>query len=329
MEYRKLSKSNITVSSICLGCWPFAGDMTWGPQEDAESIATVHAALDAGVNFFDTAEGYGDGSSEKLLGKALGRRRREAIIATKFSRRNSYPQQIKSACEQSLQRLGTDYVDLYQIHWPSRTAPVADQLEALDRLREEGKVLAVGVCNFGVGDLSDLLAVGRCETNQLPYSLLWRAIEFEIVQKCVENEVGILTYSSLSQGLLSGKFHSADDVPEGRARTRLFSKDRPHARHDEPGCEAETFAAIDKIRAISERLDEPMATVSLAWLLHQPGVTSVVAGARRSDQILENARAAELELAPDIVKELSDATEEVKQKMGPNADMWQPKSRMR
>jgi len=327
VEYRRLGRSDITVSTVCLGCWPFAGDPTWGPQEEAQSVATVHAALDAGINFFDTAENYGKGLSEETLGRALGRRRKEAVIATKVGRRQ--PVEIRSACENSLRRLRTDYIDLYQIHWPSRSVPVADQFEALERLREEGKVLAVGVCNFGVSDLSELLAAGRCEANQLPYSLLWRAIEFEIQRRCVENDIGILTYSSLAQGLLTGKFRSAEEVPEGRARTRLFSSSRPLARHREPGCEAEVFAALERVRATCDRLGEPMAAVALAWLLHQRGVTSVIAGARRPEQVAENARAAELKLDPDVVRELSQATEEVKQKIGSNADMWQTDSRIR
>ncbi len=215
------------------------------------------------------------------------RRRREAVIATKVSRANLSADEVRRACENSLRRLRTDYVDLYQIHWPSRTVPLLETMAALERLREQGKVRAIGVCNFGMQDLSDLLAVGWAEANQLPYSLLWRAIEYEIRIRCVEEGSGILCYSTLAQGLLTGKFASADDVPQGRARTRLFSGDRPEARHGEAGCEAEVFTAIDQIRHICDEVHQPMANVALAWLLHQPGVTSVIAGARRPDQISE------------------------------------------
>ena len=280
MKYRKLGKTDITVSAVAMGCWALAGDALWGPQDDSDSIAAVHAALDLGVNLFDTAEGYGDGYSEMVLGKALAGRRREAVIATKVSPTHLSRDGIQKACERSLRRLNTDYIDLYQIHWASREVPIAETFAALEGLRSQGKVRAIGVCNFGVRDLSDFLAVGRCETNQLPYSLLWRGIEFEIRQKCQDNEVGILCYSPLAQGLLTGKFASADDVPEGRARTRYFSKDRPLARHGEDGFEEDTFAAIDQIRRICARIDVPMAEVALAWLLHQPGVTSVRAGAK-------------------------------------------------
>lgn len=329
MKYRKLGKSDITVSVVAMGCWAFAGDATWGPQDQAQSTATVRAALDAGVNFFDTAEGYGGGASELALGQALASRRHEAVIATKVSRSHSSSDEVQRACERSLQRLQTDYIDLYQLHWPSRTVPLDGTLEALERLREQGKVRATGVCNFGVGDLSDLLKIGGTETNQLPYSLLWRAIEYQIRQKCVDKDIGILCYSPLSQGLLTGKFSSPDDVPAGRARIRLFSKDRPQARHGEAGCEAEAFAALEKIRRICDEMDEPMAKVALAWLLHQPGVTSVIAGARKPDQIEQTAQAANLALPPETLDELSEATEKVKQSLGPNPDMWQSESRFR
>jgi len=329
MKYRTLGKTDIAVSVVALGCWALIGDSTWGPQDEADSLATVGAALDAGINFFDTAEGYGDGASEVILGRALAGRRHQAIIATKVSSSHLSAAEVQRACERSLQRLGTDYLDLYQIHWPSRTVALDETLEALERLREQGKVRAVGVCNFGVEDLAALLKAGRAETNQLPYSLLWRAIEYEIRPRCIEAGLGILCYSPLAQGLLTGKFTLPDQVPEGRARTRLFAGSRPQARHGAPGCEAETFAAIERIHRLCDEIGQPMAAMSLAWLLHQPGVTSVIAGARRPDQIRQTAQAAGLELAPETIARLTAATEELKHMLGPNPDMWQSESRFR
>jgi myo-inositol catabolism protein IolS len=329
MEYRALGKTEISASVVAVGCWAFAGEATWGPQSEADSIATVRAALDAGINLFDTAEGYGGGDSEAVLGRALVGRRHEAVIATKVSRSNLSGRAVQQACERSLQRLQTDYIDLYQIHWPSREVPLQETLEALERLRDQGKVRAIGVCNFGLGDLSDLLAVGWAETNQLPYSLLWRAIEYGIRQKCTDEDMGILCYSPLVQGLLTGKFSSPDEVPEGRARTRLFSSDRLQARHGEAGCEGEVFSALEKIHHICDEIEQPMASVSLAWLLHQPGVTSVIVGARKPHQIEQTAQAGDLELSSAVVDALTAATEEVKRKLGPNPDMWQAESRFR
>jgi len=329
VHYRKLGKTDISVSVVAMGCWALAGDATWGPQDRAESIATVRAALDAGVNLFDTAEGYSGGDSESVLGQALMGRRQEAVIATKVSRANLSAEEVRRACENSLRRLQTDYVDLYQIHWPSRTVPLLETMATLERLREQGKIRAIGVCNFGLQDLADLLATGWAETNQLPYSLLWRAIEYEIQQECVDEGIGILCYSTLAQGLLTGKFASADDVPQGRARTRLFSGDRPEARHGEAGCEAQVFAAIDQIHHICDEVHQPMASVALAWLLHQPGVTSVIAGARRPDQIQQTVQAVDLALSPETMMRLTEATKEVRHIIGPNPDMWQSSGRFR
>ncbi len=330
MKYTKLGKTNISISRIAMGCWIFAGGANWGTQEETESINTVHAAMDAGINFFDTAEGYSsDDYSETVLGKALAGRRDKVVVATKVSRTNMSAQKITEACENSLQRLNTDYIDLYQIHWSNPDIPLEESIGALERLKEQGKIRVIGVSNFGVGDMSDFLATSRFETNQLPYSLLWRAIEYQIKQKCIEENVGILCYSPLQQGLLTGRYTSADEFPQGRARTRIFSTDRPDTRHGEPGHEAETFAAIDKIRAICNKIEQPMAQVALAWLLQQPGVSSVIAGARTPEQIQETAQAAELALSPEIIAQLSAATDELKAVLGPNPDPWQSESRYR
>ena len=323
MNYRKVGVTGIDVSVVAMGCWALAGDGAWGPQDNRDSIATVHAALDSGVNLFDTAEAYGDGRSTSVLGEALVGHRHQVVIADKVSGHHLSPHGIQAACEGSLRRLRTDYVDLYQIHWPSREVPLAESVGALERLREQGKVRVIGVCNFGSGDLGDLLAIRRIESNQLPYSLLWRGIEFGLQQTCIENDTSILCYSPLAQALLTGKFARADDVPEGRARTRHFSRARPQVRHGEEGFESETFAAVDRLRAVCTSLNLPMAQLALAWLLHQPGVTSVLSGARRPEQIQQNVEAATLDLSPEILIELADATDELKIKLGTNLDQYQ------
>ncbi len=329
MQYRRLGNTELSVSAIAMGCWALAGDATWGPQGEAESIATVHAALDAGVSFFDTAEGYGAGTSETILGRALASRRHQVVIASKVGSSSLAAPHIRQACENSLRRLGTDYIDLYQVHWPSRSTPLAETVGALEGLRKQGKIRAFGVCNFGRQDLSALLEIGRPASNQLPYSLLWRAIEHEIQAQCVAEKIDILCYSSLAQGLLTGKFATADQVPDGRARTRLFAADRPQTRHGEPGCEAATFAAIEHIREISAALGRSMTQVALGWLLCQAGVASVIAGARRPEQIREAAQAIDVALSADTLDELNRVTAEVKRSIGSNPDMWQAEGRFR
>lgn len=323
MEYRRIGKSDISASVIALGCWQFAGDATWGDQDEAASIQTVHAAMDVGINFFDTAEAYGAGRSEEVLGKALVGRRDKAIIATKASDAHHGREELVAACERSLRFLQTDYIDLYQLHWPSRDHDLVDTMATMEKLVAQGKVRAIGVCNFGVQDTADLMAVGRAESNQLPYSLLWRTIEDEILPLCIEHNMGVLCYSPLAQGLLTGKYGTPDSVPPGRARTRFYSSARAGTRHGEAGCEAETFAAIQTIRRISERIGAPMATTSLAWLIQQPGVAAVLAGGRKPEHITQNAQAVELAMSDEIQQELAAATDDLKALLGTNPDQYQ------
>lgn len=329
MQYRKLGQSDLSVSTICLGSWAIATkDFFWDGQDRADSVATVHAALDMGINFFDTAPAYGEGEAEEILGEALGARRREVVIASKVRPTDLEPARLRASCENSLRALRTDTIDLYQIHWPNHAIPLEPTYRTMEDLRSEGKIRHLGVSNFGVGYLESLAQLGPMESNQVPYSLLWRAVEHDILPWCLASAIGLLCYSPLAQGLLTGKFASADDVPSKRARSRLFSSTRPLTRHGEPGCEQETFAAIDEIRHVAEELGQPMSRLAMAWLLAQPGVTAVVAGARNAAQAIENAAAAELSLEPDRIARLSTITDRLKRIVGNNADPWEHVSRM-
>lgn len=329
MQYRVLGKTDLQVSTVCMGCWAIVGDFTWGKQDESDAIAAIHASLDAGITFFDTAPGYGNGYSEELLEKALRDSHVEVVIADKVGSNALTWPEMRQQCERSLQLLRRDVIDLYQIHWPNWDVPWEVIVEGLLNLQKQGKIRYPGVCNFGKQDLTDMLAKGRIESDQMAYSLLWRGVEFDVLPVCVENEVSLLCYSPLCQGLLTGKFSCADDVPEGRARSRLFSKDRPQSRHSEPGCEEEVFRALFKIQKICDNIGRPMGEVALAWLLAQPGVTSVIAGARNAEQARANALAADLQLPREILDELAHVTDEIKEKMGTNVDMWQTESRIR
>lgn len=329
MDYRQLGKTGIEVSAMALGCWPFAGGKVWGEQSDDDSIATVHAALDAGINFFDTAEGYEAGHSERVLGRGLLGRRAEAVIATKVSPSHLAAGDVIAACEQSLRNLQTDVIDLYQIHWPNWAVPLEETVGALETLQRQGKIRAIGVSNFGVQDFSAILELIDVVTDQMPFSLLWRVIESDLLPLCVERNVGIICYSPLAQGLLTGRYASADDVPEGLARTRHYAGGRPNVGHGEAGCEAEVFAALSEIRRIADELGQPMAAVALAWVRQQPGVTSFLVGARTPEELAWNLPSLELELSAQVLAELSRVTEPVKRALGSNPDPWMSPSRMR
>ena len=316
------------LSKLTLGCWALVGGQEWGDQDETLSIATIHAALDLGINSFDTAPMYGKGVSERILGKALVGRRDQAFIADKISPGVSTVAAVKEACEASLALLQTDVIDLMQVHWPDHDVPFEETIAALLSLQEAGKIKEIGVCNFSARDLRKWQSLGgTVYSNQLPYSLLSRAIEFDIVPQCLEDEVEVLAYSSIMQGLLTGKFKTADEVPDGRARTRHFNTDRALARHGGPGCEDETFAAIAEVGRIAEQVGASMTKVALAWVMQQPGLASTIVGARSPEQISENTQALGLELSSDVVSALNDATEAVKTFLGPNPDLWAPESR--
>ncbi|MFH1009312.1 MAG: aldo/keto reductase [Candidatus Latescibacterota bacterium] len=313
MDYRKLGKSDLEISRIGFGCWAMANDAQWGPIDEEEAIRTVHMALSEGVNFFDTAEAYGNGHSEEVLGRALKGRRDRALVATKVIGEHLAGDQVADALEASLRRLQTDYVDLYQIHWPSRNVPLGETMEVLCRLKAQGKIRHIGVSNFGVGDLAEVLPFGVVVSDQLPYSLFWRAIEVSIVAACLQEDISIICYSPLGQGLLTGKFAHRSEIPEGnRTRTRLYADEAL----------ALAFPALEKLRSLSERLGATMAQVSLAWLLAQPGVTTVIAGAKNRSQFAENAGAARVSLNEEDLSALGALSQPLHDFLGDDPDMW-------
>lgn len=326
MEKRTLSPSGLELSLLGLGCWSFGGQEGdyWGPHDDRDAAEVIASALDHGITYFDTAEGYNEGRSEAALGRALGRRRADAIIGTKLSPQNAEPATLRQHCEDSLRRLGTDYIDVYMVHWPIADYPVADAFATLNDLRAAGKIRAIGVSNFGPQQLQEVLATGvPIEVNQLGYSLVNRAIEFEILPLCRQYGIGVAAYMPLMQGLLSGRWRTADEIPLTRRRTRHFSGERPGVRHGEPGCEAETFEAIAGIARLAEAQAMPTADLALAWVAAQPGVTTVIVGTRTAGQLQDSLRGVSRSLSPETVAELDRLTQPVKAKLGTNADLWQ------
>ncbi len=330
MIYRKLGRSGVEVSAIALGCWGLCSDPMWGETDERDAAATVRAAVERGITLFDTAEAYGAGQSEERLGKALKGLRDRVVIASKVSTKNCAPQDLERSCEASLRRLQADSIDLYQIHWPMTAGlSLEAALSAMGRLRDSGKIRLIGVCNFGVLNLSEIPDPSVIVSNQLPYSLLWRALEFEILPKCRALAVGTLTYSTLLHGLLSGKYRSADEFPPDRARTRHFSRRRPQTRHGQEGFEELTFGTIRRIQALCEEAGIPMAKAALAWAAGRPGVTSVLAGARTPAQVAENAAAAEDGAPQPLLEALTAAGEDLRNALGPDPDMWQSPGRTR
>ncbi|WP_163378762.1 aldo/keto reductase [Cyclobacterium sp. SYSU L10401] len=329
MEKYLLPHSSLEISRLIFGCWAVVGGFNWGPQDKRDSLAALKEAYDQGITTFDTAEAYGAGASENLLAEALGKERKRIEIASKVGPGDFLPQDLISACERGLKNLKTDFIDLYQLHWPNPEIPLEDTLGALQQLRDQGKIRAYGVSNFGVKSLETCKASGySISSNQMAYNLLFRAIEYSILPKCVADEVPILCYSPIMQGLLTGKFSSEIEVPDDRARTRHFTKERSQSRHQDKGCETLTFQTIGQIKAFAEEVNIPMGNLSLAWLLKQNGVAAPIVGGRNAEQVRRNMGTLQVNLTADMVNRLEEITAPLKKELGPNADLWQTDSRV-
>lgn len=301
METRKIGSLDVTVVGV--GCNNFGRRI-----DDAASVAVVHAALDAGINFFDTADIYGETRSETLLGDALVGRRSEAIIATKFGhkldeeRKGAHPDYIRRAAEDSLRRLKTDYIDLYQLHVPDETVPIADTLGALNELVVAGKVREIGCSNFTVAQLREAEAAVksgaiRFRSVQNHYSLFHKASEAEVLAECERTGVGYLPYFPLANGLLTGKHRKDQPRPEG---TRLSGTPR--------GDEILTPENLEKVElliAFAEARGHSILELAFGWLLWHGAVSSVIAGATSTAQIYANAAASNWKLTDAEVAEIN------------------------
>jgi len=279
------------VSVIGVGCNAFGARC-----DEVQTAAIVDAAIDAGINFFDTANSYGYGLSEEYIGKALGPRRSDVIIATKFGMHGGAARDAVFSCaETSLRRLGTDYIDLYQLHRPDPETPIEETIMALDELIRQGKVRAIGCSNFSGEQLTEALAASHAlglaafVTAQNPYSLLQRDIETELVPVCREHGVGILPYYPLFRGLLTGKYRRGKPAPVG---TRLAGGGRGAALLKDD----ELFDKIDSVKSFAQERGHSILDIAIAWLADQPFISSVIAGASKPDQVTANVRGAEINL---------------------------------
>ena len=319
---KKKAIGQIEFSPITMGCMAVADPGAWGAQDESETIRTMHKAFELGINCFDTAPGYGNGYSEELLGKAF-EGSKSVIIATKISADSlRYDDCIKS-CERSLKLLKRDYVDLLQVHWANPEVPFEETAQALIKLKEQGKIREYGVCNFGAEQTKEMLKLCNIKSNQLMYNLFFRGIEFELSDVLKENDLGLLTYSSLAQGLLTGKYNKLEEVPEALRRTRHYPCDmNPSSPHREAGCKAEVEKALSDLRAFASDKGASVSEIALAWLISKDLVTSVIAGARSVSQIERNAMAMQISLTQQEISELDGISESIKQKMGANLDPW-------
>ena len=312
MEYQKLGSSDVSVSRITFGSWA-AGGWMWGGTEQNDAVGAIHASYELGVTSIDTAPVYGMGFSEEIVGEAIKTLPRDKVqILTKFGMRWDLKQgdfamktkdnnghdldvykyagrdSIIKECEDSLRRLGTDYIDLYQQHWPDVTTPIDETMEALSRLVEQGKVRAAGVSNYSVDQMQEAERTLSLASNQVPYSMLRRDIEKDVVPYCLDNDKAILVYSPLQLGLLTGKMKPDQAFGEGDLRNgnRFFTPENVKRVND----------VLNKIRPLAETKNATLSQLVLRWTLAQPGITVALVGARNPEQAVQNAKAMDFKL---------------------------------
>lgn len=321
MEYKKLGQSDIIVSELAFGAWAIGG-MFWGGTDSKDAIKAIETAVDNGMTSIDTAPVYGLGLSEELVGKAIKGKRDKVQILTKFGLvwtekkgeyyftlkdnsgkdaeiyRYSSKEKVISDCDRSLKLLGTDYIDLFQIHWADSTTPVSETMEALEILIKKGKIRAGAVCNYS----RDLMAEARktltIASEQVPYSMVNRKIEADVVPYCIENNMGILAYSPLQRGLLTGKIKHDHKFNTGDTRPDTIYYKEPNF--------SRILHLTDGLNEIAEDLNVSLSQLVLNWTIQQPGITCALVGARNAAQVLDNVKAADFRLNEEDLARINE-----------------------
>lgn len=326
MEYRLLGKSDLKVPVVSFGAWAIGGWM-WGGTDDAAALRAMQRGIDEGMTLIDTAPTYGMGHSERIVGQAIRGRRDEVLIATKCGIRwdlegehegmktvtnegkavtlvrNLTAESISYEVDQSLTRLGIDQIDLYQCHWPDPTTPIAETMDALLDIQKQGKVRAIGVSNFSVKMMQQCLKKGPIASDQPEYNPLLRGIEKDVLPFCVKNGIGVLAYSPIAQGLMTGKVTPDRTFGEGdvRAGKPWFSVEN----------RKRVLAMLEQIKPIADAHDATLAQVATRWVIDQPGITTAIVGARDENQVAENAKAGSITLSADELAAIRVAVEEL------------------
>jgi aryl-alcohol dehydrogenase-like predicted oxidoreductase len=327
MEYRSLGKSDIKVSELAFGAWAIGGWL-WGGADAKDAIKAIETAVDSGMTTIDTAAVYGFGLSEELVGKAVMGKRDKVQILTKFglvwdekkgqfffaSKDNagkkvdihnySSKDRVISDCDKSLKRLRTDYIDLYQIHWPDPTTPVSETMEALEILQKNGKIRAGAVSNYSVNLMADANKTFTIASNQIPYSMVNRGIENDIIPYCISNNIGILAYSPLQRGLLTGKIKQGHKFGEGDSRPESIYYKEPNL--------SRILQFTESIREMASELKVTLSHLVLNWTILQPGITCALVGARNAAQVLDNIKAADFRLNSEEINMINELLSDLK-----------------
>jgi len=320
MEFRQLGNSNLKVSTIIFGAWAIGGWM-WGGAEEKDSIEAIHASIAGGATAIDTAAVYGYGRSEEIVGKAIKGKRAQVQLLTKYGLRwdstegehffdwsdengekniyrNARKQSIILECENSLRRLQTDYIDLYQCHWRDSSTALEETMEAMNQLIKEGKIRAAGVSNFTAEDIERANKICAVASDQPPFSMVLREIEKDVLPYCAAHNIGVIVYSPLQRGLLTGKFKADAKFKEGDHRS--------NEAHFQPENIKRTNAFLAKIKPIADAHSATLAQLVIAWTIAQPGITAAIVGARDAAQISDNLGAQKVSLSKDELTTIAE-----------------------
>jgi len=317
METIGLGQSDIRISPIIMGTWQ-AGKALWKGIEDNQTRKAMRVALENGITTFDTAEAYGNGHSERIVGEALAGVRDQVVIADKVFANHLAYDQVVNACHKSLKNLQTDVIDLYQIHWPpgsfgNRPVPIEEPLRAMNDLKAQGKIRAIGVSNFNLQQLIEAGRYADIDSLQPPYSLFWRMVEKELLPYCRQQGITVLAYSSMAQGLLTGKFGPDHQFVKGdhRATNRLF----------QPEHYTRVQSALSQLKPIAESKGITLGQLALAWVIARPS-TAAIAGARNEQQVVQNAAAMQIKLTDDDLGTLDRIGRTVTDHLDENPVLW-------
>jgi myo-inositol catabolism protein IolS len=296
MEYRPFGQTGINISAIGFGCWEIGGG--YGSIEETEFVKAVNRALNVGLNSFDTAEAYGMGASEKSLAKALGSRRKDAVVTTKFgvgypgkpNYRDSSRQRVMDSIEKSLQALNTDYVDVYLIHWPDRTVPFEEPMRALDDLVKQGKVRAVGLSNFKLDEIKSCTAARHVDVVQYCWNMFDRRMQTEIFPYCRENQIGVMAYGSLAYGMLTGTLNEESAFEKGDWRAKRGQLMNLNLFQHLFGTEhfLKNLRAVEELKAIAARYGKSLPQLALRWTLSNPVISTALVGCRSPKEVDDN-----------------------------------------
>jgi len=331
MEYRQLGASDLKVSAVTMGTWAIGGWM-WGGTDEQAAIAAIQQAVDVGMTSIDTAPMYGFGLAEEIVGKAIAGRRDQVQVLTKYGmrwdlregqfwfktttfegsqapvHRCAKAHSVVEECERSLKRLGVDVIDLYQCHWRDNTTEVEETMEAIARLLEQGKIRAAGVSNFTAEEIDRARRIVPIASDQPPYSMVKRDIEADLVPYCIANDVGLVVYSPLQLGLLSGKL----------TMERQFTGDdqRRNSPYFKPDNRRKVIDFLEALRPIAEEHDATIAQLVINWTIHRPGITAALVGARNPEQAAENAKAADFTLTEEETARVNELLEALELDLG-------------